>query len=110
MFGFKANKLKTRLLPKRDIAMGYQRLEAMMMSLVADALAKEGSYVWGNIFAPAEIMECFGLKTLSVECLSCYMTGYHLEDHFIDYAQDLGLPHPSARITRPFWEPWKAAF
>ncbi len=91
VFGFKANKLKTRLLPKRDIAKGYQRLEAMMMSLVADALAKEGSYVWGNIFAPAEIMECFGLKTLSVECLSCYMTGYHLEDHFIDYAQDLGI-------------------
>lgn len=91
VLGFKANKLKTKLLPKRNISKGYQKLESMMMAMVADSLGNEKSYVWSNIFAPCEIMECFGLNTLSIECLSCYLTGYHLEYHFIDYAQNTGI-------------------
>ena len=91
VLGFKANKLKTKLLPKKNISKGYQKLETMMMSLVADSLSKEKSYVWSNIFAPCEIMQCFDLNTLSIECLSCYLTGYHLEDYFIDFAQNTGL-------------------
>ncbi len=91
LLGFKANKWRTRLLPNQKISRGYQKLETMMMSLVADSLSHEGSYVWGNIFAPCELMQCFGLHTLSIECLSCYMSGYHLEDYFIDYAQNIGI-------------------
>ena len=62
-----------------------------MMGVVADSLSREGSYVWGNIFTPCELVHCFGLHTLSIEVLSCYMSGFHLEDYFIDYAQDIGL-------------------
>ncbi len=91
ILGFKANKLRTKFLPKKNLSRGYQKLERLMMSLVADSLGKEDTYVWGNIFAPCEIMECFGLKTLSVECLSCFFTGYHLEDYFIDCAQNGGI-------------------
>ena len=91
LLGFKANKWRTKLLPNKNLSKGYQKLESMMMSLVADSLSREGSYVWGNIFAPCELMQCFGLNTLSIECLSCYMSGYHLEDYFIDYAQNMGI-------------------
>lgn len=91
VLGFKANKLRTKLFPKKGISKGYQRLEAMMMSFVADALESPKSYVWGNIFAPSELIGCFGLHTLSIECLSCYFSGYHLEDYFIDYAQNTGM-------------------
>ena len=91
LLGFKLNKLRTKLLPKKGISKGYQKLEAMMMSFVADSLSRPESYVWGNIFSPCEIMECFGLNTLSIECLSCYFSGYHLEDFFIDYAQNTGI-------------------
>ena len=31
------------------------------------------------------------MNTLSIECLSCYFSGYHLEDFFIDYAQNTGI-------------------
>ena len=62
-----------------------------MMSFVADSLGKPESYVWGNIFSPCEIIQCFGLGTLSIECLACYLSGYHLEDYFIDYAQNTGI-------------------
>ncbi|HIY00657.1 MAG TPA: 2-hydroxyacyl-CoA dehydratase family protein [Candidatus Blautia faecipullorum] len=91
LLGFKANKLRAKLLPKKGISKGYQRLEAMMMSFVADSLGRSDSYVWGNIFSPCEIIGCFGLSTLSIECLSCYFSGYHLEDFFIDYAQNTGI-------------------
>lgn len=91
VLGFRANKLRTKLLPKKGISKGYQKLEAMMMSFVADSLSHPDSYVWGNIFTPCEIISCFGFHTLSVECLSCYFSGYHLEDFFIDYAQNTGI-------------------
>ena len=63
LLGFQANKLRTKILPKKGLAKGYQKLEAM----------------------------CFGLRTLSIECLACYLSGYHLEDYFIDYAQNTGI-------------------
>ena len=50
LLGFQANKLRTKILPKKGLAKGYQKLEAMMMSFVADALSHSESYVWGNIF------------------------------------------------------------
>ena len=91
LLGFQANKLRTKLLPKKEISKGYQKLEALMMSFVADSLCRPDSYVWGNIFSPCEIMQCFGLNTLSIECLACYLSGYRLEDYFIDYAQNTGI-------------------
>ncbi len=91
LMGFKANCFRTRFLPKKGIAAGYQKLENMMMRLVADSLSHKDSYVWGNIFAPCEIMHAFGMNSLSIECLACFLTGYHLEDYFIDFAQDLGV-------------------
>ena len=91
LLGFQANKLRTKILPKKGLAKGYQKLEAMMMSFVADALSHSESYVWGNIFSPCEIIQCFGLRTLSIECLACYLSGYHLEDYFIDYAKNTGI-------------------
>ena len=74
LLGFKANKLRTKILPKKGISRGYQKLEAMMMSFVADSLGKSDSYVWGNIFSPCEIIGSFGLNTLSIECLACYFS------------------------------------
>ena len=74
IFGFQANKWRTKLLPKSGLSKGYQKLESMMMTLVADALARDDSYVWSNIFAPCEIMQSMGIRTLSIECLSCYLS------------------------------------
>lgn len=91
LLGFRLNQLRTHFLPNRNISRGYQKLEDMMMAHVAGCLSRPRSYVWGNIFAPCEIMESFGLNTLSIESLACYLTGYHLEDFFIDFSQSIGL-------------------
>ena len=45
-----------------------------LIHILADSLSREGSYVWGNIFTPCELVHCFGLRTLSIEVLSCYMS------------------------------------
>ena len=74
-----------------------------------DSLSREGSYVWGNIFTPCELVHCFGLRTLSIEVLSCYMSGFHLEDYFIDYAQDIGLAPTLCSYHKTFVEGWRAA-
>lgn len=91
LLGFRLNKYRMRLFPDNEIAKGYQKLEASMMRFVADALSKKGSYIWGNIFAPCEIVQQFGLKMLSVECLACYLSGYHIENYLIDHAQENGI-------------------
>lgn len=91
LLGFQLNRLRTHFLPKPGLSKGYQRLEDMMMGLVARSLRDEDSYVWGNIFAPSEIMHSMGLNTLSIECLACYLSGFHLEDFFIDFSQSMGL-------------------
>ena len=104
LLGFKLNKLRTKLLPKKGISKGYQKLEAMMMSFVADSLSRPESYVWGNIFSPCEIMECFGLNTLSIECLSCYFSGYHLEDFLSIMRRIQGSRRHCVPTTRRLWE------
>ena len=89
--GFQANCLRTAILPNKKIAKGYQKLENMMMRFVARSLSHGKNYIWGNIFTPCEIFSSMGLNMLSIECLGCYLSGFHLEEYFIDYAQSLGL-------------------
>ncbi len=91
LLGFRMNSLRMHFFPNRKLARGYQKLEEMMMKHVADSLSRPHSYVWGNIFAPCELVNAFGLRLLSIESLACYLSGYHLEDFFIDFAQSIGL-------------------
>ena len=62
-----------------------------MMSFVADSLGRTERYVVGKYFSPCEIVHCFGLSTLSIECPGLLLSGYHLEDYFIDCAQNEGI-------------------
>ena len=52
LLGFKLNKLRTKLLPKKGISKGYQKLEAMMMSFVADSLARRTATCGAIFFHP----------------------------------------------------------
>ena len=91
LIGFRGNTWGSRHLPNFHAARGYHKLEACTLGLVSDQLGHEKDYVWGNIFAPVEIMRCFGLGTVSVECLASFFSGYHLAPFFIDRAQEAGI-------------------
>lgn len=62
-----------------------------MLSFIAKALSSGSRYIWGNILAPCEVINSMGIRMISVEALACFLSGYHLEDFFIDYAQSIGL-------------------
>ena len=91
LIGFRGNTWGSRHLPNFHASRGYHKLEACALGLVSDQLGRENDYVWGNIFAPVEIMRCFGLGTVSVECLASFFSGYHLAPYFIDRAQEAGI-------------------
>ena len=74
------------------------------MSFVADSLGKSDSYVWGNIFSPCEIIGSFGLNTLSIECLACYFSGYHLRIILLILPRIPGSRLRFAPIIKLSWE------
>ena len=69
----------------------YRFLNSKAVGVVGDALSHPESYAWTNIFAPAELMQSFGLACVSMECLASYLSGFWLEDYFIDLAEDQGI-------------------
>ena len=50
LLGFQANKIRTKILPKKNLAKGYQKLEAMMMSFVEMRCASRTA-TCGGIFS-----------------------------------------------------------
>ena len=66
-------------------------LTHLAMESVLKALDHPEKSCWTNIFAPVEIMQCFGLQCVSMECLSSFMSGFKIEDYLIDYAQNEGI-------------------
>ncbi|MDR1571835.1 MAG: 2-hydroxyacyl-CoA dehydratase family protein [Clostridiales Family XIII bacterium] len=68
------------------------RLNLMALGSVRRALADPQGSVWVNLFAPVEILHCFGLAPLSIECFSSFMAGFRVEDYFIDRAERAGMP------------------
>ena len=69
----------------------YRFLNSKAVGVVGDALDHPESYAWTNIFAPTELMQTFGLTCVSMECLASYLSGFWLEDYFIDLAEDEGI-------------------
>ena len=91
LLGFQGNALINKLRPPKNLAKGYQKLNDLMLSFIAKALSSGSRYIWGNILAPCEVINSMGIRMISVEALACFLSGYHLEDFFIDYAQSIGL-------------------
>lgn len=89
--GLKAESARTALAPTREMPKAYRYLNHQAIKLVADALDEPRSFVWTNIFAPTELLQAFGLSAISMECIASYMSGFHLEDYFIDQAEASGI-------------------
>lgn len=77
--------------PEKGMPKAYQYLNYMAVKVVADALENSETYIWTNIFAPAELLQTFGMTCVSMECLASYLSGFYLEDYFIDLAENQGI-------------------
>jgi benzoyl-CoA reductase/2-hydroxyglutaryl-CoA dehydratase subunit BcrC/BadD/HgdB len=89
--GLKAENTRTKLLPDKEMPKAFRMLTHMAMDNVLAALEHPERSCWTNIFAPVEIMQCFGLQCISMECLSSFMSGFKIEDYLIDYAENEGI-------------------
>ena len=89
--GLRAENARTKLLPNKEMPKAFRMLTHLAMESVMKALDHPEKSCWTNIFAPVEIMQCFGLQCVSMECLSSFMSGFKIEDYLIDYAQNEGI-------------------
>ena len=89
--GLRAENARTKLLPNKEMPKAFRMLTHLAMESVLKALDHPEKSCWTNIFAPVEIMQCFGLQCVSMECLSSFMSGFKIEDYLIDYAQNEGI-------------------
>ena len=85
-------------------------LTHLAMESVLKALDHPEKSCWTNIFAPVEIMQCFGLQCVSMECLSSFMSGFKIEDYLIDYAQNEGIASTLCLIIRILSAAWIPGF
>ena len=89
--GLALEQFRSRNLADKKLPGAYQYLNTYAVGEVLEALKHPETSVWANIFAPVEIMQCFGLQCVSMECLSSFMSGFKIEDYLIDYAQNEGI-------------------
>ena len=89
--GLALEQFRSRNLADKKLPGAYQYLNTYAVGEVLEALKHPETSVWANIFAPVELLQCFGLHSLSIECLSSFLSGFTIEDHFLDYAENEGL-------------------
>ena len=78
--------------PEKQMPGAYRYLNYMAVKVVADALSHPETCAWTNIFAPTELLQTFGLSCISMECMASYLSGFRIEDYFIDRAEADGIP------------------
>ncbi|MCD7949143.1 MAG: 2-hydroxyacyl-CoA dehydratase family protein [Erysipelotrichaceae bacterium] len=89
--GLWAESLRSLYLSDKRIPSTYKKLAQIALDDVRYGLQNPKKSVLCNIFTPVEILQCFDLKALSIECLAGYMGGFTIEDYFIDKAEDEGI-------------------
>lgn len=89
--GLDFEKIRIKTMPDQKLPKAYQKLNSMAVKSTLHALQHPEKTVLTNIFAPVELLQCFGLQSLSLECFSSFVSGLQCEDYFMDYAENAGI-------------------
>ncbi|MCD8300998.1 MAG: 2-hydroxyacyl-CoA dehydratase family protein [Clostridiales bacterium] len=100
--GLGLERFRTNHLADRKIPAAWRHLNTYAVEQVRAALKDPEHTVWANIFAPVEILQCFDVHTLSIECLSSFLSGFTIEDYFLDYAEAEGISPTLCSYHRNF--------
>jgi len=100
--GLRLEQFRCRHLADKRMPKAYQYLNYEAIKVVADRLENPGKTVLTNIFAPTELLQSFGLGGISMECLASYLSGFRLEDYFIDAAENAGIAPTLCSYHRNF--------
>jgi benzoyl-CoA reductase/2-hydroxyglutaryl-CoA dehydratase subunit BcrC/BadD/HgdB len=84
---------RTRLSAKRSgpVPKALNELNRLAIRSVARALDDPKDTVWVNLFAPAELLQGFGLTPLSIEVFTAFAGGFHIEDFLLRRAEAMGM-------------------
>jgi benzoyl-CoA reductase/2-hydroxyglutaryl-CoA dehydratase subunit BcrC/BadD/HgdB len=82
---------RTRHLADKRLPGAYRYLNTYAVDDILTALKHPEKTVWANIFSPVEILQCFGVHSLSIEALSSFLSGFTVENYFLDYAESEGI-------------------
>lgn len=100
--GLDLESFKIKALPEKGLPKAYQQLNSMAVKSTLNALQHPEKTIWTNIFAPVEILQCFGLQPLSMECFSSFISGFQCEDYFMDDAENKGITSTLCAYHRNF--------
>ena len=89
--GLALERFRTKHLADKNLPGAYRYLNTYAVNEVLAALKHPEQSVWANIFAPVELLQCFGVHSLSIECLSSFLSGFTIENYFLDYAENEGI-------------------
>ena len=89
--GLMLEQFRCKYLADKKLPGAYRYLNSYAVGEVLEALRHPETAVWANIFSPVEILQCFGVHVLSIECLSSFLSGFTIEDYFLDYAESEGI-------------------
>ena len=89
--GLCLERFRTGHLMDKRIPKAYQYWNNYAIDSVLQALKHPEQTAWVNIFAPVELLQCFGLNCLSAEAMASYMSGFFIEDSLIDFAEHEGI-------------------
>ena len=91
LFGLRLEQYKLDHHPDPKLPSALQGLNREATRCVRSTLAHPETTAWTNIFAPVELLMSFGLQAMSMECIASYLSGFLMENYFIDRAQDAGI-------------------
>ena len=89
--GMHAERLRCKHFQPKNIPEPYRYMRYMADCDVVKALDHPERCAWTNIFAPVELLETFGLTSVSMEALSSFISGFYLEDRLIDHTEAQGI-------------------
>lgn len=89
--GLVLERFRSKHLADKRLPGAYRYLNTYAVNEVLTALRSPRQSVWANIFAPVEILQCFDVRVLSIECLSSFLSGFTIENYFLDFAESEGI-------------------
>lgn len=100
--GWRAYLTYMKIHPDRLLPPSKRYLSEAVMGAVLEAFSKPAESCMCSLFVPGEPLAAAGVKPYSVEALSAYLAGTHVENVFTDVTGSKGVPETMCSFHRVF--------
>jgi benzoyl-CoA reductase/2-hydroxyglutaryl-CoA dehydratase subunit BcrC/BadD/HgdB len=100
--GYRAFEVFGKVHPDRQLTSAQRYVAGAVMDVIIDALNRPDRSAMCSLFVPGEPMTAAGITPYSVEALSCFLAGTHIEKIFLDKTDELGIPETMCSFHRVF--------